>query len=50
MSENNSAIKIGDEVKYTDIVTIIDTVDDDAVEVRTDAGYSFWTTRDNLDK
>ncbi|MBC1230518.1 hypothetical protein HB816_08685 [Listeria booriae] len=53
MNEDNKVLKIGDEVRFTDIVTIvnIDTDGDiDNVEIMTDAGYKFWTTRDNLEK
>lgn len=49
MTEDNKVLTIGDEVRFTDIVTII-AVEEQNIEVRTDAGYEFWTTRDNLDK
>ncbi|MBC1617856.1 hypothetical protein HB904_16890 [Listeria booriae] len=49
MTEDNKVLTIGDEVRSTDIVTII-AVEEQNIEVRTDAGYEFWTTRDNLDK
>lgn len=48
MSEDNKGLKIGDELKYMDIVTVIE-VDGDNVKVRTDLGFEFWATRDNLE-
>ncbi|MBC2292958.1 hypothetical protein HCC36_06895 [Listeria booriae] len=48
MSGQNEKVKVGDEARLTDIVTIID-IDEDNVKVRTNSGYEFWTTKDNLD-
>ncbi|MBA3926563.1 hypothetical protein [Listeria rustica] len=48
MSGDNEGLKIGGEVRFTDIVTIVE-VEDDSVKVLTDSGFEFWTTRDNLE-
>ncbi|WP_430534442.1 hypothetical protein [Listeria rocourtiae] len=44
---------VGDEVRFTDIVKIVDIDfqgDANNVKIMTDAGYTFWTTRDNLEE